>query len=108
MKGRWLSFPRSSERGPIEASRRPAAIRSSSNFRAHLSAAPLKQHAARLDDFLAVEFPRSSERGPIEARFLPAIWEWFSRHFRAHLSAAPLKQRRDPAARRARLISALI
>src|SRR5579885_3270129 len=60
-------FPRSSERGPIEEYLAPFILCTvPSNFRAHLSAAPLK-------------IPRVP---------LPRVCR---RDFRAHLSAAPLK-----------------
>ena len=65
---RWRRFPRSSERGPIEATCPPSAT------------APLDS------------FPRSSERGPIEAA--AGVEDPASEllYFRAHQSAAPLKR----------------
>src|SRR5579875_719098 len=66
--GRSLLFPRSFERGPIEA-KKPLVCVSwrSSYFRAHLSAAPLKLLHSLHFAPLYLEFPRSFERGPIEA-----------------------------------------
>src|SRR2546421_385142 len=61
-------FPRSSERGPIEARLR------------------LPVHHPK------AKFPRSSERAPIEARRRTARPGLKQRYFRAHLSAAPLKR----------------
>ena len=68
-------FPRSRERGPIEAASDPssATIRSAS-FRAHVSAAPLKRVVA--GHYVVVDsavFPRSRERGPIEAAPIAAL-----------------------------------
>ena len=87
-----LAFPRSSERGPIEAAPYAAALFCDVvYFRAHRSAAPLKRaRVHRCSYRRAYGFPRSSERGPIEAwavRCLPRL----SLYFRAHRSAAPLK-----------------
>ncbi len=61
------AFPRSSERGPIEALLAEQCHQNLSYFRAHLSAAPLKLVPERDIGEGEVVFPRSSERGPIEA-----------------------------------------
>ena len=60
-------FPRSPERGPVEArtSMRRASWRG--YFRAHPSAAPLKQFQSLPSLPSLVRFPRSPERGPVEA-----------------------------------------
>ncbi len=93
------SFPRSSERGPIEAiCRRNRAIFRYRHFRAHPSAAPLKHAIIESDTVINGAFPRSSERGPIEAesqRMNPNMLP----NFRAHPSAAPLKQQRRDSTR---------
>ena len=99
-------FPRSPERGPIEADLESLFIGTYTNFRALLSAAPLKHgRAVRQVDHLML-FPRSPERGPIEAfRRLP---RWRSGpYFRALLSAAPLKLDALHDQQRAQPISAL-
>ena len=62
-----VSFPRSHERGPIEAYARRWGLRREFYFRAHMSAAPLKQAASRSWRISLRPFPRSHERGPIEA-----------------------------------------
>src|SRR5271157_1101036 len=88
-----MAFPRSRERGPIEAWRGlRGGARDRAHFRAHVSAAPLKQlKFQRLELGLRI-FPRSRERGPIEAG--PRLGRSrCSLHFRAHVSAAPLKPR---------------
>src|SRR5579883_2980962 len=87
-------FPRSPERGPIEAQRVvEISSRTWQYFRAHLSAAPLKQYKGQYSHSSKREFPRSPERGPIEAtQTAVARVQREAAHFRAHLSAAPLKQ----------------
>ena len=67
-----LSFPRSIERGPIEAGPYLLPCLPSSAFRVQLNAAPLKLllHASR--GAYRHVFPRSIERGPIEAPNTPA------------------------------------
>jgi len=87
-----VRFPRSRERGPIEAMyiglmSNPDAT----GFRAHVSAAPLKQLVFVQLQQVAAWFPRSRERGPIEARPLNYLTSSRSSGFRAHVSAAPLK-----------------
>ena len=65
------SFPRSNERGPVEATKRYC--RKSpprGNFRARMSAAPLKPPVSRHNFRAGFRFPRSNERGPVEASFL--------------------------------------
>ena len=61
-------FPRSHERGPIEAvligSDDVAAMRT---FRVHTNAAPLKRKPHLRSVGPSPSFPRSHERGPIEA-----------------------------------------
>ncbi len=65
---RMIAFPRSSERGPIEAYTSPPEDTVAKDFRAHRSAAPLKLLPMLLLMLLVM-------------------------HFRAHRSAAPLKRR---------------
>src|SRR6516225_4076730 len=60
-------FPRSIERGPIEACYPRPRLAPLPYFRAQLSAAPLKQGVRHYKIILAAQFPRSIERGPIEA-----------------------------------------
>ena len=85
-------FPRSNERGPIEAPHPGyAGTPPPSRFRARTSAAPLKLRAyERIASERTREFPRSNERGPIEAEHKP-FREITPRGFRARTSAAPLK-----------------
>ena len=61
------SFPRSRERGPVEAPSRDAPRDQFVRFRAHVSAAPLKLGSKRLSYHSSCLFPRSRERGPVEA-----------------------------------------
>src|SRR5271157_415481 len=75
-------FPRSRERGPIEALPRRLRLRRNSHFRAHVSAAPLKQKLSPPPDIAEL-------------------------NFRAHVSAAPLKRTAAVIDRRYRTISAL-
>ena len=63
------------------------------HFRAHVSAAPLKQYKEFCLPSSGSKFPRSRERGPIEADRRWAQGWWFGWYFRAHVSAAPLKRR---------------
>src|SRR5271157_430471 len=87
-----VTFPRSRERGPIEAGRGlRGGARDRAHFRAHVSAAPLKQlKFQRLELGLRI-FPRSRERGPIEAWIYWLPPRTSALYFRAHVSAAPLK-----------------
>ena len=62
-----IGFPRSRERGPIEASTNFVTPMYFRNFRAHVSAAPLKRIRLPAAQRLRLAFPRSRERGPIEA-----------------------------------------
>ena len=67
-------FPRSTERGPVEAvTLRGRGPDRAGPFRARLSAAPLK-HAEIASIIRAnCTFPRSTERGPVEAREKHAV-----------------------------------
>ena len=60
-------FPRSTERGPIEASFTRSATRRQTTFRVQQNAAPLKLDAVHRRAGGNGGFPRSTERGPIEA-----------------------------------------
>ena len=60
-------FPRSHERGPIEAIPTQPPFRSFYTFRVHTNAAPLKPILRLGVLTLRQPFPRSHERGPIEA-----------------------------------------
>ena len=62
-----MNFPRSPERGPVEAMLWPVVM------------------------WLLTGFPRSPERGPVEAGFIPRRAAMLRMAFRAHPSAAPLK-----------------
>src|SRR5579883_521721 len=88
------AFPRSSERGPIEAAIPRNLSIHSCHFRAHPSAAPLKPISKPFTFSATKTFPRSSERGPIEASRKDGPREGKDFHFRAHPSAAPLKLQR--------------
>ncbi len=61
------SFPRSHERGPIEATRRNRRPTCGPCFRVLMNAAPLKQIVTKGVGGDPGGFPRSHERGPIEA-----------------------------------------
>ena len=67
-------FPRSADRGPIEArvASRCRSIRLR-DFRDQLIAAPLKHACATRHACGAARFPRSADRGPIEARWRHAL-----------------------------------
>ncbi len=60
------AFPRSIDRGPIEAARSRIGRSRTLDFRDQLIAAPLKPTSAA-SDVTALAFPRSIDRGPIEA-----------------------------------------
>jgi len=81
--GTYVQFPRSFDRGPIEASE------------------------LWRSTFTSGKFPRSFDRGPIEARktarHIPG-----TRHFRDHLIAAPLKRLGSDPEVQAAVISAII
>ena len=65
-------FPRSKERGPIEAVGLVGyGVEASEDFRAQKSAAPLKPERLVTVHDPHEAFPRSKERGPIEAAFYP-------------------------------------
>src|SRR5579875_3119370 len=111
-----MRFPRSPDRGPIEARKAPLMPRPASfHFRDHQIAAPLKlfllqNQSSSLPYFRDHQiaaplkltelrhcasgeraFPRSPDRGPIEAsKALRLAIGWV--HFRDHQIAAPLKQ----------------
>src|SRR5579875_3700224 len=87
-----MAFPRSPDRGPIEAGvvggwpeGQPL------DFRDHQIAAPLKHCALTLKRKMDVIFPRSPDRGPIEASKALAARSTVASHFRDHQIAAPLK-----------------
>jgi len=76
-----LVFPRSRERGPIEAQSSPfLSPGKNRRFRAHVSAAPLKRDQSGFPVFLM---------RPLTPPLRPNLR---SRCFRAHVSAAPLKR----------------
>jgi len=63
-----VDFPRSHERGPVEASTTPARTTAARGpFRALTSAAPLKPTCHSPPKEKPARFPRSHERGPVEA-----------------------------------------
>ncbi len=62
-----MAFPRSTERGPIEALRGRSSNAPTRRFRARQSAAPLKPEGVEVLRLEQDVFPRSTERGPIEA-----------------------------------------
>jgi hypothetical protein len=100
-------FPRSSERGPIEACRSSRRSPTVAHFRTHLSAAPLKL-GSQVGTVCQLDvFPRLSERGPIEAPYCGTGRSGRLAYFRVHLNAAPLKARTLPQEQpAARIISA--
>ena len=61
-------------------------------FRAHQSAAPLKQPLRAVAGMVREFLPCSPERGPVEAESLGVPLAWLAPAFRAHQSAAPLKR----------------
>src|SRR5215471_12707220 len=63
-----VDFPRSIDRGPIEASRPHTRRCTCRPFRDPLIAAPLKLARRRILPWPNPTFPRSIDRGPIEAR----------------------------------------
>src|SRR5258708_7556417 len=66
--GRARGFPRSRGRGPVEANPARYAVRlPQPAFRAHVSAAPLKLLGHPHAESRLGRFPRSRERGPVEA-----------------------------------------
>src|SRR5258708_15976891 len=61
-------FPRSRDRGPIEAMKcRGSTAAARKHFRDHVIAAPLKHHTHRTVRLILAPFPRSRDPGPIEA-----------------------------------------
>src|SRR5579875_2472922 len=89
-------FPRSPDRGPIEALPACWGLSASPYFRDHQIAAPLKRASEIRSGEFSPGFPRSLDRGPIEAaarlrqRCLPRP------DFRDHQIAAPLKPAMGP------------
>src|SRR5579885_2636221 len=85
-------FPRSSERGPIEATPNQDGIRRAARyFRAHLSAAPLKRCNPPNPLLPSAHFRAHLSAAPLK-RFSAGVTGSKCDDFRAHLSAAPLKQ----------------
>src|SRR5437762_6980611 len=62
-----LGFPRSPERGPIEASRRMRFCSSSGRFPRSPERGPIEAQEGATGTGSDGKFPRSPERGPIEA-----------------------------------------
>ncbi len=62
-----MPFPRSYERGPIEARKTLGFGLSIRPFRVPMNAAPLKLSEVPTSSKRGIRFPRSYERGPIEA-----------------------------------------
>ena len=84
-------FPRSTERGPIEASarfRKPGGLR---GFPRSTERGPIEARAPPVRRTGGSPFPRSTERGPIEAPVLSATLEVGHLGFHALPSVAPLK-----------------
>jgi hypothetical protein len=74
-------FPRSTERGPIEASSGNSCVTdNASDFRVQQNAAPLKRGIDYPIYVSFLLFPRSTERGPIEASrtYLHGTRNWYS------------------------------
>ena len=92
-------FPRSSERGPIEARLLPPPGRSGQGaFPRSSERGPIEANSNSQSPSLAPWFPRSSERGPIEATGHISPVTGLMTRFRALRSAAPLKPGRVQAA----------
>src|SRR5947209_4548062 len=86
------TFPRSRERGPIEASIVPGReYHEDANFRAHVSAAPLKPSLATGTGFAVSYFRAHVSAAPLKHSAAQAPAD-SRKYFRAHVSAAPLKQ----------------
>src|SRR5437867_3504601 len=85
-------FPRSHERGPVEALGGFSDLRPPRDgFRAHMSAAPLKQGGAGDVSKPTVRFRAHMSAAPLKP-IGDAYPDAHTISFRAHMSAAPLKQ----------------
>ncbi len=87
-----MAFPRSAERGPIEAAfLARAGVLALAAFPRSAERGPIEASYDALSAGLTFEFPRSAERGPIEAStFFHTVMHKLRFHVR--LSVAPLKQ----------------
>ncbi len=84
-------FPRSHERGPIEAVCPPSWLREWDSFPRSHERGPIEARGWRdAGDRRQGRFPRSHERGPIEADGIQVLARSVA-DFRARTSAAPLK-----------------
>ena len=85
-------FPRSNERGPVEARRAPSHNAAPfHHFRARMSAAPLKRDVLAAVRVVRLDFRARMSAAPLK----PISHSWnFARRldFRARMSAAPLKR----------------
>ncbi len=110
-------YPRSHDRGPIEAQRRRSRLPArKATIRGHMTAAPLKLSSSLMVKVGSIFYPRSHDRGPIEARPRLHWMLWWRRIYprshdrgpieavaeaqgesslpgsiRGHMTAAPLK-----------------
>ncbi len=86
-------FPRSAERGSIEAaSRKRTVLSGSRSFHVRLSVAPLKPGYGFAEFQRRRMFPRSAERGSIEAITPAGAIAKTVQSFHVRLSVAPLKR----------------
>ncbi len=86
-------FPRSYDRGPIEADDVDLAVPHGRRFPRSYDRGPIEATYALSMTYASVTFPRSYDRGPIEASSCPSIGQFPGRNFRDHMIAAPLKLR---------------
>jgi len=85
------AFPRSDDRGHIEACRHAFSFECGLHFRDQMIAAPLKPAAWNPPAQQKLAFPRSDDRGPIEARSPRGPAKCKCSDFRDQMIAAPLK-----------------
>ena len=85
-----MTFPRSTERGPIEAWWAVACRGSRNCFPRSTERGPIEAGERLFQRSRDARFPRSTERGPIEA-VSGCMWSGFTQPFRVQQNAAPLK-----------------
>src|SRR5579884_428759 len=101
------SFPRSFDRGPIEAAQDATCLYLEPHFRDHLIAAPLKHRTSRPRRAVSPNFRDHLIAAPLKPRF-PVRRRPELQHFRDHLIAAPLKQKLEKRRLLRAAISAII
>src|SRR5579885_704053 len=100
------AFPRSVDRGPIEACRPPPAAKTGPDFRDQSIAAPLKQLKWRVLHHPRQHFRDQSIAAPLKPAAVPSKPRPEA-HFRDQSIAAPLKQAKHPQATHGLFISAI-